>query len=237
MNILVVDIGGTHVKIWRSEEAEKTKFASGKELTPQTLMDGVRETLTDWKIERVSIGYPGDIRNGHPTADPINLAEGWVGFDFAGAFGCPVRMMNDASMQALGSYEGGKMLYLGLGTGVGTTFIQDGTIVPLALGHLKLWENESFDHYLSREGFKRHGKKRWRQAVTEAAAILKTAFFADYIVIGGGNADEVKELPPHCRRGGNHNAYFGGLRMWEDVAEIKPSSPLSVVSALDTKSA
>ncbi|MCE9553303.1 MAG: ROK family protein [Planctomycetes bacterium] len=236
MNILVIDIGGTNVKIWKSEEAEKTKFPSGKDLTPQNLMEGVREALKDWQIERISIGYPGEIRNGHPIVDPINLAGGWVGFDFAGAFGCPVRLMNDASMQALGSYEGGKMFYLGLGTGVGTTFIMDGTIVPLALGHLKLWENETFDYYLSREGLKRHGKKRWRQAVSDAAKMIKSAFFADYIVIGGGNADEVKELPPDCRRGGNHNAYFGGLRMWEDVTEVK-TVPLAVVSAMESESA
>lgn len=236
MNILVIDIGGTHIKVWRSEEAEKTKFPSGKELTPQALLDGVRDVLEDWPIERVSIGYPGEIRNGHIVAEPFNLANGWVGFDFVGAFGCPVRLMNDASMQALGSYEGGRMLYLGFGTGVGATLILDGTIVPLAVGHLKLWENETFDHYLSREGFKRHGKKRWRQAVAEAAGILKAAFFADYVVIGGGNADELKELPSDCRRGGNHNAYFGGLRMWEDLTEVK-TSPLSVVSALESESA
>jgi predicted NBD/HSP70 family sugar kinase len=236
MNILVVDIGGTNVKIWRSKEAEKTKFPSGNELTPQALMEGVRQTMEGWPIERVSIGYPGEIRNGKPVADPYNLAPGWIDFDFAGSFNCPVRMMNDACMQALGSYEGGKMFYLGLGTGVGSTFISDGVIVPLALGHLKLWENETFDHYLSRAGFKRHGKKRWRQAVAEAAAILKAAFFADYVVLGGGNADEIKDLPPDCRRGGNHNAYFGGLRMWEDVAEVK-TAQLAVVSAVEAESA
>jgi len=236
MNILVIDIGGTHVKIWRSEEAEKTKFPSGKDLTPEALMEGVHEALEGWPIERVSIGYPGEIRNGVPVADPHNLAPGWVDFDFARAFDCPVRMMNDACMQALGSYEGGKMFYLGLGTSVGTAFISDGVIVPLALGHLKLWENETFDHYLSRAGFTRHGKKRWRQAVTEAAEILKTAFFADYVMLGGGSADEVKELPEGCRRGGNHNAYFGGLRMWEDVAETK-TPKLAVIPPMKTESA
>ncbi len=216
MNILVIDIGGTNVKIWKTEEAEKTKFPSGKDLTPQALIEGVREVTADWPLERVSIGYPGEICNGRPVAEPYNLAPGWVDFDFGQAFDCPVRIMNDACMQALGSYEGGKMLYLGLGTSVGTVFISDGYIVPLALGHLKLWEGETFDHYLSRAGLNRHGKKRWRQAVAEATALLKPAFFADYLVLGGGNADEIKELPESCRRGGNHNAYFGGLRMWED---------------------
>jgi predicted NBD/HSP70 family sugar kinase len=236
MNTLVIDIGGTHVKLWKTEEAEKTKFPSGKDLTPQALLEGVEEVAEDWPIERVSIGYPGEIRNGRPVAEPYNLGAGWVDFDFAHAFNCPLRMMNDACMQALGSYEGGKMLYLGLGTGVGTVFISDGYIVPLALGHLKLWENETFDHYLSRAGLNRHGKKRWRQAVAEAAALLKPAFFAEYVVLGGGNADEVKELPEGCRRGGNHNAYFGGLRMWEDQA-LAPTAKFAVVPKAQTETA
>jgi predicted NBD/HSP70 family sugar kinase len=236
MNVLVIDIGGTNVKIWKTKEAEKSKFPSGKDLTPHALIEGVQELTKDWPLERVSIGYPGEIRNGRPVAEPYNLAPGWVEFDFAQAFDCPVRMMNDACMQALGSYEGGKMLYLGLGTGVGTVFISDGFIVPLALGHLKLWENETFDHYLSRAGLNRHGKKRWRQAVAEAATLLKPAFFADYVVLGGGNADEIKELPEGCRRGGNHNAYFGGLRMWEDHAQ-PPVPKFAVVPQGATESA
>jgi polyphosphate glucokinase len=223
MNTLVVDIGGTNVKVWRSEEAEKAKFPSGKEMTPDALIAGVRGAVKGWPIERVSIGYPGQIQNGHPVAEPLNLGPGWVKFDFTGAFDCPVRIMNDACMQALGSYEGGKMLYLGLGTGVGTAFIADGVIVPLALGHLKLWDGKTLDYYLSREGLKRHGKRRWRQALDDAAAELKDAFFADYVMLGGGNVEEVKELPDGCRRGGNHNAYFGGLRIWEDVGSVSPA--------------
>jgi predicted NBD/HSP70 family sugar kinase len=236
MNILVIDIGGTHVKIWKTEEAEKTKFPSGKELTPQAVVEGVKEATKDWPIERVSIGYPGDVRNGRPVAEPINLGGGWVDFDFGHALDCPVRMMNDACMQALGSYEGGRMLYLGLGTSLGTALIADGVIVPLALGHLKLWEGETFEHYLSRAGFTRHGKKRWRQAVTEAASLLKPAFFADYVVLGGGNVDEMKELPEGCRRGGNHNAYFGGLRMWEDLGDAA-APRLAVVPKVAPESA
>jgi predicted NBD/HSP70 family sugar kinase len=236
MNILVIDIGGTNVKVWKTEEAEKTKFPSGKDLTPQSLVEGVKDAIANWRIERVSIGYPGEIRNGRPVAEPYNLAPGWVDFDFGHALDCPVRMMNDACMQALGSYEGGKMLYLGLGTSLGTVFIADGFIVPLALGHLKLWEGETFEHYLGRAGLTRHGKKRWRQAVTEAASILKPAFFADYIVLGGGNVDEIKELPDDCRRGGNHNAYFGGLRMWEDKT-LAPIPKHNVVPDHETQSA
>lgn len=234
MNILVIDIGGTNVKIWKTEEAEKQKFASGKDLTPGALMKGVKEVTEDWKIDRVSIGFPGQLHNGKPIAEPYNLGDGWVDFDFERNFDAPVRIMNDAAMQALGSYEGGKMLYMGLGTSIGTCFITNGVIVPLALGHLKLWEGETFEHFLCRAGIKRYGKKRWRQAVAEVAAILKEAFFADYVVLGGGNVDEIKELPEGCRRGGNHNAYFGGLRMWEDAHDTA-TTKLTVVPKVDPK--
>jgi predicted NBD/HSP70 family sugar kinase len=236
MNTLVIDIGGTNVKIWKTEDAEKSKLPSGKELTPQALVDGVKDVIGDWPIERISIGYPGQVRNGLPVSDPYNLADGWVDFDFARSFNCPVRMMNDACMQALGSYEGGKMLYLGFGTGVGSALIADGVVLPLAIGHLKLWENESFDHYLSRDGLRRHGKKLWRQAVAEAAEMLQGVFLAEYVVLGGGNAEEIKELPEGCRRGGNHNAYFGGLRMWEDHEE-HAAMKLKVVPRVATETA
>lgn len=236
MNTLVIDIGGTNVKLWKTEEAEKSKLPSGKDLAPQGLVDGVKDVVKDWPIERISIGYPGEVRNGLPASEPLNLADGWVNFDFARSFSCPVRMMNDACMQALGSYEGGKMLYLGFGTGVGSALIVDGVVLPLAVGHLKLWENETFDHYLSRDGLRRHGKKRWRQAVSEAAAILQGMFFADYVALGGGNADEIKELPEGCRRGGNHNAYYGGLRMWEDHEE-HAATKLRVVPRVATETA
>lgn len=236
MNTLVVDIGGTNVKLWRTEEAEKVKLPSDKHLTPESLVEAIREALPDWPIERVSIGYPGEVLNGRPHVDPINLGPGWVDYDFAQSFDCPMRIMNDACMQALGSYEGGKMLYLGLGTGLGTAFITDGVIVPLALGHLKLWEGETFDFYLSRDGLKRLGKKRWRHAVEESVAIFKSAFFADYVMLGGGNVAEIKDLPEGCRRGGNHNAYFGGLRMWEDLADLT-TSKLQVVPRVDSASA
>jgi predicted NBD/HSP70 family sugar kinase len=217
MNILVIDIGGTNVKVWKTGEGDKAKFPSGKKLTPKKLVEDVRELAKDWQFDRVSIGYPGNVRNGHPTAEPWNLGNGWVDFDYADAFQCPVRIMNDACMQALGSYEGGRMLYLGLGTSMGCTFIIDGTIVPLALGHLKLHGDKSFEECLDRNAFEKGGVDRWHKRVVEAAASLKDAFLADYVVIGGGNAKELEVLPPGCRRGGNHNAYFGGLRMWEDA--------------------
>jgi predicted NBD/HSP70 family sugar kinase len=217
MNILVIDIGGTNVKLWKTGEADKEKIPSSKKLTPTALVEEVRKVTADWKFDRVSIGYPGDVRNGHPTAEPWNLGNGWVDFDYADAFGCPVRIMNDACMQALGSYEGGRMLYIGLGTSMGCAFIIDGTIVPLALGHLQLHNDKSFEECLNREAFEEDGAERWQKRVVEAAEALKNAFHADYLVLGGGNTKEIEELPPGCRRGGNHNAYFGGLRMWEDA--------------------
>ncbi len=215
MKILVVDIGGTNVKVCRTGEADKVKFPSGKELTPETMAEQVKLHLDGWPYERVSIGYPGDILNGHPSKEPYNLGEGWVRFDYQHAFGVPVKLMNDACMQALGSYEGGRMLYLGLGTSMGCTFVFDGTIVPLALGHLKFSRGDTFEHCLGRAGMELRGLKRWSRAVYRAAATLRDAFLADYVVLGGGNAKHLEELPEGCRRGSNHNAYFGGLRIWE----------------------
>lgn len=219
MNILVVDIGGTNVKIWTTGEADKVKFPSGKTLDPDNMVKRVKKLAADWKFDRVSIGYPGSVVNGRPSMDPYNLAPGWIDFDYGSAFAVPVRIMNDACMQALGSYEGGRMLYIGLGTSMGTTYIMDHQIVPLALGHLRFYGGESFEHYLSRKGLELHGVKRWRRAVGDAATTLKNAFLADYVVLGGGNAKRLKEMPEGCRRGGNHNAYFGGVRMWEDANE------------------
>jgi predicted NBD/HSP70 family sugar kinase len=217
VNILVIDIGGTNVKVWKTGEADKEKISSGKELTPSELVKEVKKVTADWEFERVSIGYPGEVRNGHPGAEPFNLGDGWVDFDYADAFGCPVRIMNDACMQALGSYEGGRMLYLGLGTSIGCAYIIDGTIVPLALGHLLLHDDKSIEECVNRKALEKDGAERWQKRVAESAEALKAAFFADYVVLGGGNVKELEELPPGCRRGGNHNAYFGGLRMWEDA--------------------
>jgi polyphosphate glucokinase len=216
MNIVVVDIGGSNVKIWTTDESEKLKFPSGKSLTPDSLINKVCEVTADWQIDRVSIGYPGEVRNGHPVADPFNLGDGWIDFDYSAAFKCPVRIMNDACMQALGSYEGGRMLYLGLGTSIGCAFIIDGVIVPLALGHLLLHGKNTVEECLNREALE-EDVQRWEKRVAEAAIAFKNAFHAEYVVIGGGNAKKLEEMPEGCRRGGNQNAYFGGLRMWEDV--------------------
>jgi predicted NBD/HSP70 family sugar kinase len=226
MNILVVDIGGTNVKVWRTGEREKCKIPSGDEFTPDAMVKGVQDCVDGWTIDRVSIGIPGRVEHGRPIAEPYNLGDGWVDFDYSRAFGCQVRIMNDAAMQALGSYEGGRMLYLGLGTGIGTTLIVDGKIISMALGHLKFLD-ETFDDYLSRRGLERYGTKRWRRAVLEAAESLKAAFFADYVTLGGGNAKKLDDLPEGIRRGGNENAYFGGLRMWqaEEQAAAGTTSP------------
>lgn len=231
MNILVVDIGGTNVKVWKTGEGDKQKFSSGKSLTPRKLVEQVRLVAEDWKFDRVSVGYPGMVYNGRPAAEPYNLGAGWTEFEWSDAFGCPLRIMNDACMQALGSYEGGRMLYLGLGTGIGTALIYEGKIVPLALGHLQFRDEEDFTWHLSRDGLDRLGTKAWREAVLDAGRSLKAAFLVDYVVFGGGNAKKLEDLPHAFRRGGNHNAYFGGLRMWEDahpaqlprLAEINPA--------------
>lgn len=217
MKTLVIDIGGTNVKLWKRERSKK--HPSGKELSPQHLVDLVRPVLRKGEFDRISIGYPGDVRHGRPAAEPWNLGPGWVGFDWSDPFGCPLRIMNDACMQALGSYEGGRMLYLGLGTAIGTALVVDGKVVSLALGHLQFRTGTNFDQWLGREGLQRHGLKEWHAAVLEAGGVLKAAFQADYVVFGGGNAKKLASLPDGFRKGGNHNAWFGGLRMWEDAAE------------------
>jgi len=224
MNVLVIDIGGTNVKIWMTGAINKLKFASGKSLSPAKLLTETERLLGERRFDRVSIGYPGEVLHGRPVKDPYNLAPGWVDFYFSQAFSCPVRLMNDASMQALGSYEGGRMFYLGLGTSVGTVFISDQRIVPLALGHLLLNKQRSFDEALSRQALDRHGAWRWVADVADAAKVLKYAFLADYVMLGGGNAKKVRTLPEYCRRGGNFNAYIGGLRMWDDSAHLEDFS-------------
>ncbi len=221
MNVLVVDIGGTNVKLWMTGSVEKVKFPSGKTLTPEQLMKEARALLGERTFDRVSIGYPGDVVHGRPVKDPYNLGPGWVGFDFAHAFQCPVRLMNDASMQALGSYEGGRMLYLGLGTSVGTVFISDGKIVPLALGHLLLNGKKNFEQAMNRAALDANGARRWGEEVLQAASTLRAAFLADYVMFGGGNAKKLREIPDYGRRGGNFNAYIGGLRMWDDSAHLE----------------
>ncbi|HZZ29908.1 MAG TPA: ROK family protein [Pirellulales bacterium] len=227
MNTLVIDIGGSNVKIWRTGESEKIKFESGPKMTPEEFVKTVKKHIDEWKYDRVSIGYPGDVLHGYPTQDPYNLAPGWVGFDFAKAFKAPLKIMNDACMQAFGSYEGGRMLFLGLGTSMGSVYMIDGKIIPLALGHLKLYKDETLESHLNHQAYETHGGKKWQQAVTDAIAMLKPAFLADYVVLGGGQAKKLSKLPEGCRRGSNEMAYIGGVRMWEPDANHPPGDDRS----------
>ena len=217
--ILTVDIGGTKVKILATGQTEPRKAPSGKDFTPARLVETVRGLAHDWEYDAVSIGYPGLVGPHGPRSEPGNLGPGWVGFDFAAAFGKPVKMVNDAAMQALGSYEGGRMLFLGLGTGLGSALITGHVIVPLELGRLFFDGERTLGEVLGRRGLERLGKSDWRQALNRTVTSLMQAFMADYIVVGGGNAKNVKEPPPGTRLGHNLTAFRGGFRLWsvEDV--------------------
>ena len=220
MNVLVIDVGGTHVKILATGQEEKREFASGPTLTAQQMVSGVRQLATGWRYDVVSIGYPGPVLHNRPVADPNNLGRGWMGFDFKPAFGRPVKVVNDAAMQALGSYRKGKMLFLGLGTGLGSTLIDDGIVEPMELGHLP-YKKSTYEDYVGIRGLERLGKKRWRKYVFDVVDRLVAALEPDDIVLGGGNAEKLKELPPRCRLGDNANAFRGGFLMWEEASEIR----------------
>ena len=199
-------------------------------MTPDAMVAGVLELAADWEYEAVSIGYPGPVLQGRPVAEPHNLGQGWVGFDFEAAFKVPVKIINDAAMQALGSYEGGKMLFLGLGTGLGTALIVDGILQPLELGAFAPYRKGEYEDYIGKRGLERVGKKKWRKYVNDAIARLSAALLPDYVVIGGGNARKLKELPPKCRVGENANAFKGGFRLWEDSQAQVGSSPQVVIA-------
>jgi polyphosphate glucokinase len=216
--VLTVDIGGSSIKVLASGHTEPRKRRSGKNLTPAKMVEIVQDLAEGWDYEAVSIGYPGLVGNQGPSSEPVNLGPGWVGFDFSSAFGLPVRIMNDAAMQALGSYEGGRMLFLGLGTGVGSTLITEEVILTLELGQLPYKRGETLGEALGRQGLKRLGKTAWRRAVTDMASALMKAFLADSVVIGGGNAKKLKELPPGVRQSHNLTAFRGGFRLWETGA-------------------
>src|SRR5581483_735764 len=213
--ILVVDIGGTKMKILASGQVEPRKVSSGRKLTPTHMVEAIMKLAEGWEYEAVSLGYPGLVGPHGPRSEPGNLGHGWVGFDFAAAFGCPVRIINDAAMQALGSYEGGRMLFLGLGTGLGSTLIAENTIIPLELAHLPYRKGKTFEDYVGLRGLQNLGKKKWRKAVFDVVARLKAAMVADYVILGGGNARKLKKLPPNTRRGNNINAFIGGFRLWD----------------------
>jgi polyphosphate glucokinase len=222
--VLVIDVGGTSVKILASGQTEVRSFRSGPTLTPRRMVAGVKKLAADWRYEVVSIGYPGPVLQGRLTAEPINLGHGWVGFDFAAAFGCPVKVVNDAALQAVGSYEGGKMLFLGLGTGLGTALIVDGEVEPMELGHLP-YKKSTYESYVGRAGLERDGTKKWRRRVVDVVERLTAALQPDETVIGGGNVKKLDALPPRCRAGHNANAFRGGFRLWAKDNLVPPDLP------------
>src|SRR5271157_4877228 len=219
MNVLAIDVGGTNVKMLASGHEARRKFTSGPTLTAKQMVDEVRKVAADWQYDAVSIGYPGPVLDGRILAEPHNLGKGWVGFNFEKAFNCPVKVVNDAAMQALGSYKGGRMLFLGLGTGLGSAMINNGVLEPMELAHLSYKNGKTYEDYLGLRGLERLGKKKWRRQVFKVTEKLKAALEADYVVLGGGNAAKLKKLPPGARLGSNENAFVGGFRVWTHSAD------------------
>lgn len=214
MNVLVVDVGGTSIKILATGHHKPIKIPSGPDLTPKQMVSRVKEAVAGWDYSVVSLGYPGPVKDGKPVKEPKNLGRGWVGFDFARAFERPVRVLNDAAMQALGSYKKGRMLFLGLGTGLGTTLILDGVVAPMELAHLPYKNGKTYEEIVGKAGLERSGKKKWRRNVEDVANRLRAALEVDDVVIGGGNAKLLKTLPAGARAGNNGYAFVGGFRLW-----------------------
>jgi polyphosphate glucokinase len=230
LRVLAIDIGGTNVKILATGQTEPRKFPSGKGMTPRKMVAGVKKLAKDWQYDVVSIGYPGQVVGDRAVTEPRNLARGWVGFDFAAVFGRPVKVINDAAMQALGSYEGGTMLFLGLGTGLGSALMVRGHIVPMELGALS-YRKRAIEDYLGADGRQKLGKKKWRKSVAFWVKRFTSALLLDDVVIGGGNAKKLKQTPPGCRLGSNANAFRGGFRMWEKADSKQPSQRATVRKA------
>ena len=223
VKVLAIDVGGTNVKILATGQRVRRRFPSGRTLTPSRMVSTVKKLVGDWEYEAVSIGYPGRVMNGRPASEPRNLASGWLCFDFAEAFGCPVKLMNDAAMQALGSYQGGAMLFLGLGTGLGAALVVDRVVVPMEWGHFS-YKDGTVEDYVGARGLQRLGKKKWRHHVMYALSRMLEVFCVDDVVLGGGNAKKLKDLPAGCRAGDNANAFLGGFRMWEEDSVGRRSS-------------
>jgi predicted NBD/HSP70 family sugar kinase len=222
MKVLVIDVGGTSIKLLATGQSERIKLPSNSELTPAEMVEAVQHATADVDYDVVSIGYPGPVEGNAILAEPKNLGRGWVGFDFAEAFGKPVKIVNDAAMQAIGSYQGDEMLFLGLGTGLGSALITHGTLQPLELAHLPYNKGRTYEDYLGKQGLKKRGKKKWREKVFEIVPAFCAAFQVDYVVLGGGNATLLDDLPRNTRRGGNDLAFEGGFRLWD------PDSPIRV---------
>jgi predicted NBD/HSP70 family sugar kinase len=226
MKTLVIDVGGTNLKLFATGQPEVCKIPSGPEMTAEGMISAVREATRGWDYQVVSIGYPGPVVDGRPQREPYNLGKGWVDLDFQGQFGRPVKLINDAAMQAIGSYQGGRMLFLGLGTGLGSAMVVGKTVAPLELAHLPYRKGRTFEDYVGLRGLERLGKKKWRRVVADVVARLKAAMVADYVVLGGGNAKRVRRLPADTRLGANQNAILGGFRLWEeDLSVASPSHP------------
>jgi polyphosphate glucokinase len=216
-SVLVVDVGGSHVKVLASGEQEPRRADSGPDLTAGQMVEAAKSLAADWNWDCVSVGVPSPVHGGRVVAEPMNLGKGWVAFDYAGAFGKPTKVVNDAAMQALGSYEDGRMLFLGLGTGLGTALVANGFVQPMELAHLP-YKKATFEHYLGSTGLATRGKKRWRLDVADVVAQLSAALEPDYVVLGGGNAKKLDALPPKARLGSNENAFTGGFRLWDPDA-------------------
>ena len=214
-HILVIDVGGTHVKLRLDTRGAIRKFVSGPDMTPALMLGQIAKLTSSWKFQAATIGYPGVVVGGRIAADPHNLGAGWIGFDFGKALGRPVKLINDAAMQAIGSYEGGRMLFMGLGTGLGVTLIIDGVVEPTELGHLPYKSGKSFEDWVGERGRKARGTKKWRKIAIEIIEHLKAVLGVDYVVLGGGNALRLKALPPGVRLGNNRNAFIGGVRLWQ----------------------
>ncbi|MEO8602357.1 MAG: ROK family protein [bacterium] len=219
MKVLAIDIGGTHVKILASGQTEKRQIDSGPTLTPRRMVTALKRLARGWSYDVIAMGYPGPVLHNRPMVEPHNLGKGWVGFDFEKAFGKPVRILNDAAMQALGSYKGDRMLFLGLGTGLGSALVVDGIVEPLELAHLPYRNGKTFEDYVGKRGLDRWGKVKWRAYVADVVRRLSHALQSDYVVLGGGNAKKIKQPPEGTHLGSNANAFLGGFRMWQQVAK------------------
>ena len=224
MKVLVVDIGGTHIKAKTPHRPEPYKIDSGPHMTPDVMMKAILAATSTWKYDRVSLGYPGVVVHDKAVHEPANLGEGWVGFDFQKAFKKPSRMLNDAAMQALGSYEGGRMLFFGLGTGLGSAMVVEGVVQPMELAHLPYKGKKTYEDFLGAAGLKKKGKKKWREHVLEICTAMRTAMAAEYVVLGGGNAKLMHDLPDFIRLGSNENAFKGGQEMWHAPQARKSSA-------------
>ena len=227
MQVLVIDIGGSHIKLALAGRHERARFDSSSDLTPAELVRRIGGELEAWSYDVVSIGYPGRVDADGPTSEPGNLGNGWVDFDFEQAFGKPVRMVNDAVMQALGAFDGGRMLFLGLGTGVGSALVTEHVVVPLELGELPYPPGDTLTHSLGRQAFEELGDARWQAVIAEVVPALRRAFAADYVILGGGNAERVDPLPPRTRSGGNEDAVVGAERLWLEIIEPHDGQPSS----------